>query len=86
MELSIRIRNASQCRPANEEEAAQVFGEPAEADGPSEGTLNTHRLGKGQTLLGFFQFDMVRRMPRLAACGGFFSRSLDRQKRFDTRP
>jgi hypothetical protein len=49
-----------------------VLGQPAEAGGPSEGTLNHPSPGqKDKPLLGFFQFDYEQtngRMPRLAAC------------------
>ena len=46
-----------------------VFGEPAEADGPSEGTLNHPRLGKRTNpFLASSSLTTIRRMPRLAAC------------------
>ena len=52
-----------------------VFGEPAEADGPSEGTLNHPSPGqKDKPLLGFFEFDYDQtNTPLGCLLGGFFS-------------
>ena len=52
-----------------------VFGEPAEADGPSEGTLNHPSPGqKDKPLLGFFEFDYDQtNAPLGCLLGGFFS-------------
>ena len=52
-----------------------VFGQPAEADGPSEGTLNHPSPGqKDKPLLGFFQFDYDQtNAPLGCLLGGFFS-------------
>src|SRR5258705_5036899 len=52
-----------------------VFGEPAEAGGPSEGTLNHPSPGqKNKPLLGFFEFDHDQtNAPLGRLLGGFFS-------------
>ncbi|CEF49104.1 unnamed protein product [uncultured bacterium] len=52
-----------------------VFGEPAEADGPSEGTLIHPSPGqKDKPLLGFFEFDYDQtNAPLGCLLGGFFS-------------
>ena len=52
-----------------------VFGEPAEADGPSEGTLDHPSPGqKDKPLLGFFEFDYDQtNAPLGCLLGGFFS-------------
>src|SRR4029077_5159496 len=52
-----------------------VFGEPAEAGGPSEATLNHPSPGqKNKPLLGFFEFDHDQtNAPLGRLLGGFFS-------------